>query len=84
MFKASAYFLYYNYAYIKIYKLCCHFDLYFCLVIVNPLRANFTKWSNTLKQFVSKLSTNCLSVLDHFVGLVLNGLIEYGKANFEI
>ena len=32
---------------------------------------NFTKWSNTLKQFVGKLPTNCLSVFDHFVGLVL-------------
>ena len=35
---------------------------------VNPLSANFTKWSNTLKQFVVKLPTNCLSVFDHFVG----------------
>ena len=32
----------------------------------NPLSANFTKWSNTLKQFVGNLSTNCLSVFDHF------------------
>ena len=37
----------------------------------NPLSANFTKWSNTLKQFVAKLPTNCLSVFDHFVGLAL-------------
>ena len=37
---------------------------------LNPLRANSPKWSNTLKQFVSKLSTNCLSVFDHFVGLL--------------
>ena len=40
----------------------------------NPLSANFTKWSNTLKQFVCKLPTNCLSVFDHFVGLALKGL----------
>ena len=40
----------------------------------NPLSTNFTKWSNTLKQFVGKLPTNCLSVFDHFVGLGLNGL----------
>ena len=33
---------------------------------VNPLSANPTKWSNTLKQFVGKLS-----VFDHFVGLAL-------------
>ena len=40
----------------------------------NPLSANPTKWSNTLKQFVAKLPTNCLSVFDHFVGLALKGL----------
>ena len=39
----------------------------------DPLSANFTKWSNTLKQFVEKLLTNCLSVFDHFVELVLKG-----------
>ena len=37
----------------------------------NPLSNNPTKWSNTLKRFVDKLPTNCLSVFDHFVGLVL-------------
>ena len=41
---------------------------------INPLSANFTKWSNRLKQFVSKLSMNCLSVFDHFVGLAFKGL----------
>ena len=39
----------------------------------NPLSANPTKWSNILKQFVG-LSTNCLSVFDHFVILALKGL----------
>ena len=43
-------------------------------VILNLLSANPTKWSNTLKQFVGKLPTNCLSVFDHFVGLGLKGL----------
>ena len=43
-------------------------------VKVNPLSASFSKWSNTLKQFIGKLLTNCLSVFDHFVGLVLKGL----------
>ena len=33
----------------------------------NPLSANPTKWSNTLKQV-------CLSVFDHFVKLALKGL----------
>ena len=37
--------------------------------IINPLSADFTKWSNTLKQFVCNLLMNCLSVFDHFVGL---------------
>ena len=40
----------------------------------NPLSANPTKWWNTLKQFVGKLPTNCLSVFDHFVKLALKGL----------
>ena len=40
----------------------------------NPLSANPTKWSNTLKQFVGNLPTNCLSVLDHFVILADKGL----------
>ena len=42
---------------------------------LNPLSANFKKWSNTLKQFVGKLPMSCLSVFDHFVGLALKELI---------
>ena len=45
----------------------------FISLYVNPLSANPVKWSNTLKQFVGKLPTNCLSLCDHFVGLVLKG-----------
>ena len=41
---------------------------------VNPLSANPIKWSNTLKQFVGKFPTNCLSVFDHFVKLALKRL----------
>ena len=41
---------------------------------LNPLRANPTKWSNTLTQFVRNLS--CLGVFDHFVRLPLKGLIR--------
>ena len=41
---------------------------------LNPLSANPTKWPNTLKQFVGKLPTNCLSVFGHFVNLALKGL----------
>ena len=41
---------------------------------INPSSANITKWSNTLKQFVGNLPTNCLSVFDHFVGLTFKAL----------
>ena len=53
---------------------------YFHLVLLdkellfNPLSANPTKWSNTLKQFIGNLPMNCLSVFDHFVELALQGL----------
>ena len=40
------------------------------LIKLNPLSANPTKRSNTLKQ----LPTNSLSVFDHFVILALKGL----------
>ena len=41
---------------------------------LNPLSANRTKWSNTLKQFAGKLLTNCLSVFDYFIWLALKVL----------
>ena len=44
---------------------------------VNPISANHTKWSNTVKQ----LLTNCLSVFDHFVRLVLKGLTIFAKSS---
>ena len=50
-----------------------------CMIYVtvfNPLSANPTKWSNTLKQFGGNLPTRCLSVFDHVMGLVLKGLSE--------
>ena len=43
---------------------------------LNTLSAKSTKWSNTLKQFVSNLQTNCLSVFGHFMGLALKGLTK--------
>ena len=54
---------------------------------INPLSANIKKWSNTIKQFVDKFPTNCLSVFDHFVGLALKGLTRAkqllpGKSRF--
>ena len=48
-----------------------------CKAYLNPLSANPTKWSNTLKQFVGNLPTNCLSVFDHFVKFALKGLIYH-------
>ena len=56
--------------------LFCHrfFQQHIIYSVFNPLSANFTKWSSTLKQFVGRLPTNCLSVFDHFVGLALKGL----------
>ena len=45
-----------------------------CNNSINPLNAKITKWSNTLKQFISKLPTNFLSVFDHFVGLAFKEL----------
>ena len=41
---------------------------------INPLSANPRKWPNTLKQFVGKLPTNCLSVFGRFVNLAFKGL----------
>ena len=42
--------------------------------IFNPLSVNPTKLSNTVKQFICNLLTDCLSVFDQFVGLALIGL----------
>ena len=44
------------------------------IIRINPLSANHTKWSNTLKQFVDNLPTKCLSVFDYFVKLALKAL----------
>ena len=53
-------------------------------ILFKPLSANFTKWSNTVKQPVGKLPTNCLSVFDHFLGLALKGLSCYLLKNEAI
>ena len=54
--------------------LASHMRLSSCYIRTNPLSANPTKCSNTLKQFIGKLPTNGLSVFDHFVWLTLKGL----------
>ena len=48
------------------------FYVFYSILPLNPVSANFIKWSNTHK--ASKLPTNRLSVFDHFVGLTLKGL----------
>ena len=47
--------------------------------VFKPLGASPTKWSNTLKQFVGKLPSNCLSVFEHFVGLARKGLSNISR-----
>ena len=47
---------------------------HFGTLCIIGLSTNTIKWSHTLKQFVGKKPTNCLSVFDHFVGLALKGL----------
>ena len=50
--------------------------------LIDPLSANPIKWSNTLKQFVGNLPTNCLSVFDHFAILALKFINKLHKWNF--
>ena len=42
--------------------------------VFNASSAKISDWSNTLKQVIGNLPTNCLSVFDHFVGLTLKWL----------
>ena len=51
-----------------------HFIQMIMMMNLNPLSDNPTRWSNTLKQFVGNLPTNCFSVFDYFVKLALKGL----------
>ena len=59
----------------KVSKLPIYSYSFRILCYVNHLSANPTNWSNTLKQFVDNLPTNCLSVFAHFVILALRALI---------
>ena len=43
---------------------------------VNTISAYPTKWSNTHKQSVGNLPTNCLNMFDYFCGLALKELNE--------
>ena len=62
---------------LKLNSLCWFFQMSILYVpsMINPLNSNPTVLSNTLKQLVDNLPTNCLSVFDHFVGLAFRGLI---------
>ena len=51
--------------------------------IVIRLSAKPTKSSKALKQFVGKLPTNCLILLDHFVGLVIKAYFSGLRLNFS-
>ena len=53
----------------------CFFKTYFLNIFLNALSGNPTKWSNTLKQLVGNLPTNCLSAFDDFTGLERKGLV---------
>ena len=44
--------------------------------VINLLDVNPTEWPNKLKQSISNLPTNCLSVFEHFVRLARKGLIN--------
>ena len=63
--------------------LICSCDFNVCTdrarICFNPLSVNPTKWSNTRKQFVGNLATNCLIVFDHFMNLAIKGLIYQVK-----
>ena len=41
------------------------------VLLFNPLFAKPTKWSNTLKQFIGNVPTNCLNTFDYFAGLAI-------------
>ena len=58
-------------------------NTFLLFIVLNPLSANPTKWPNTLKQFVGKLPTNCLSVFGHFVNLALKGLTVCSRFNLR-
>ena len=47
------------------------------IALTSCMSANSRKWSNTLKQFVSNSQRFFLSAFDHFVELVLKGLMIF-------
>ena len=51
---------------LKLFLFVCLFCLFLIFHLASSKLITLAKWSNTLKQFVSKLPTNCLSVIGHF------------------
>ena len=51
---------------------------------ISSLNANSTEWLNTLKQFIGKKPTNCLTVFDDFVWLAHKWLVLLYKMTFPI
>ena len=58
---------------LNIYHAFAHHNIVTPQIKAKPFKHQPHKWSNTLKQFVRKLPTNCLSVFDDFAGLAFNG-----------
>ena len=50
----------------------------------NLCRNSPTNWSNTLKQFVRNSRRIVRKCVDHFVGLAVKGLIQYGHADVKM
>ena len=63
-----------NFNIVSTLRLGALISIYGVKLKLNTLSANFTKWSNTLKQFFGKLPTICVSVFEHFVRLALKWL----------
>ena len=61
VFVSSLFFSASSFLFLCLSKVCSIWTA-FWIHFINSLSANFTKWSNTLKQFVGKLPTNFLSV----------------------
>ena len=58
----------------EIFETQMSYVAYFSLTDIKPLSANPTEWSNILKTIPRLLPTNCLSVIEHSVGLALKEL----------
>ena len=51
---------------------------------ISSLKTNSTEWLNTLKQFIGKKPTNCLTLFNDFVWLARKWLVLLYKMTFPI